>query len=123
MLKNNTVSKDASSHMVILHGRGTMPRVGLNPAKLSIQGHPHKTSKNQILFNRKGRYPVCLYFLPDCVTSEPHFPLPHTTGQSILPRRANANRLGSSTLSSADLILQPEECRKPHGTRGRADHI
>ena len=23
-----------------------MPRVGLNPAKLSIQGHPHKTSKN-----------------------------------------------------------------------------
>ena len=46
MLKNDTVSKDASSHMVILHGRGTMPRVGLNPAKRSIQGHPHKTSKN-----------------------------------------------------------------------------
>ena len=25
-----------------------MPRVGLNPAKRSIQGHPHKTSKNLI---------------------------------------------------------------------------
>jgi site-specific recombinase XerC len=23
-----------------------MPRVGLNPAKRSTQGHPHKTSKN-----------------------------------------------------------------------------
>ena len=46
MLKNDTVSKDASSYMAILHGRGAMPRVGLNPAKRSTQGHPHKTSKN-----------------------------------------------------------------------------
>src|SRR3954451_5469760 len=46
MLKNDTVSKDAPSYMAILHDRGTMPRVGLNPAKRSIQGHPHKTSKN-----------------------------------------------------------------------------
>jgi hypothetical protein len=53
VLKNDTVSKDASSYMAIymaiLHGRGAMPRVGLNPAKRSTQGHPHKTSKNPTL--------------------------------------------------------------------------
>jgi hypothetical protein len=32
MLKNDTVSKDASFYMAILHGRGAMPRIGLNPA-------------------------------------------------------------------------------------------
>jgi hypothetical protein len=46
MLKNDTVSKDASSFMAILHGRGAIPRVGLNPTKRSTQGHPRKTSKN-----------------------------------------------------------------------------
>jgi hypothetical protein len=49
--------------------------------------------------------------------------LHHRPIHSSSSRRTNANRLGSSTLSSADLILQSEECRKPHGTRGRADHI
>jgi hypothetical protein len=46
MLKNHTVSKDASFYMAILHGREAMPRIRLNPAKRSIQRHPHKTSKN-----------------------------------------------------------------------------
>ncbi|HYI72797.1 MAG TPA: hypothetical protein VEX87_23800, partial [Skermanella sp.] len=46
MLKNDTVSKDASFYMAILHGRGAMPRIGLNPAKRSTQRHPHKTWKN-----------------------------------------------------------------------------
>src|SRR4051812_4130596 len=55
MLKNNTVSRDASSHIVILHGRGAMPRVGLNPAKRSIQGHPHKTSKNPSFDSKLNR--------------------------------------------------------------------
>jgi hypothetical protein len=54
VLKNDTVSKDASSYMAILHGRGAMPRVGLNPAKRSTQGHPHKTSKNLILADAGG---------------------------------------------------------------------
>ena len=42
----------------------------------------------------------------------------HRPPHSSLPRRTNADWLGSSTLSPADPILQPEECRKPHGTRG-----
>src|SRR3954465_4471572 len=36
-------------------------------------------TRGEILFNGKGRYLVCLYFLPNCVTSEPHFLLLHPT--------------------------------------------
>src|SRR4051794_21145730 len=48
-------------------------------------------------------------------TGPPH----HRPTHSSPPRRTNADRLGSSTLSPADLNLQPEEYRKAMELEGR----
>src|SRR4051794_24701901 len=65
-------------------------------------------TRGEILFNAKGRYLVCLYFFAKLRDFEASLLLPHPPPLSPRP----------SSLSPADPISQPEECRKPHGTRG-----